>query len=107
MKSLKVEEGNTVKKGDLVATIDEEPILNKLNQVKAQLKIAKQFVKDLQDKIDSVDSLESDITTSQKQMDESSSNTQSMYTELKSKREVFNLPSLCSYRYMNKLSNGI
>lgn len=41
VESLKVEEGNVVKKGDLLATIDDEPILNKLNQVKAQLKIAK------------------------------------------------------------------
>lgn len=61
-----------------------------INQYQAQLKVATQFVEDLQAKIDSVDSLESDITTSQKQMDESSSTTQSMYEQLKSRRESYN-----------------
>ena len=61
-----------------------------IKQYDAQLNLAKQFVKELQDKIDSVDSLESDITSSQKQMDESSNSTQSMYEQLKTKREEYN-----------------
>ena len=61
-----------------------------IKQYEAQLVVAKQFVKDLQDKIDSVDILENDITSSQKQMDASSSTTQSMYAELKTKREEYN-----------------
>ncbi len=61
-----------------------------IKQYESQLAIAKQLVNDIQDKISSVDSLESDITISQKLMDESSNNTQSMYTELKSKREQYN-----------------
>ena len=39
--SLNSEEGNTIKKGDLLAEIDAEPVLNKLKQAKAQLEIAK------------------------------------------------------------------
>jgi len=61
-----------------------------VKQYEAQLTLAKQFIKDIQSKIDSVDSLENDITVSQKQMDESSSNTQSMYAKLKVKREEYN-----------------
>lgn len=61
-----------------------------IKQYKAQLKLAKQFIEDLQAKIDSVDSLESDITTSQQKMNESSSDTQSMYEQLKLKRENYN-----------------
>lgn len=38
---LKVDEGDVIKKGDLVAILDDKPILNKLNQAKAQLEIAK------------------------------------------------------------------
>lgn len=60
-----------------------------IKQYELQLKLAKDFVNELQAKIDSVDSLESDITSSQKQMDESSNSTQSMYEELKSKRENY------------------
>ncbi len=41
IKELVVDEGDIVKKGDLLAKIDEEPILNKLNQAKAQMEIAK------------------------------------------------------------------
>ena len=41
VESLKVEEGEVIKKGDLLATIDNKPILNKLNQAKAQLEIAR------------------------------------------------------------------
>lgn len=62
-----------------------------VKQYDAQLIVAKQILKDLQAKIDSVDSLESDITTSQKQMNENSNSTQSAYTELKSKREQYNI----------------
>lgn len=61
-----------------------------IKQYEAQLKLAKQFIEDLQAKIDSVDSLESDITTSQQKMNESSSDTQSMYEQLKLKRENYN-----------------
>ena len=61
-----------------------------IKQYEAQLKLAKQFIEDLQAKIDSVDSLESDITTSQQKMNESSSDTQSMYEQLKIKRENYN-----------------
>ena len=39
--SLKVEEGNTVKKGDLLASIEESLNLSKLNQAKAQMETAK------------------------------------------------------------------
>lgn len=75
----------------LQALQDKASSLNEnIKQYDAQLVLAKQFVKELQDKISSVDSLESDITTSQKQMDESSSNSQSMYAELKTKREEYN-----------------
>ena len=61
-----------------------------IRQYEAQLKLAKDFVEELQAKISSVDSLESDITTSQKQMDLSSNDTQSMYEELRAKRESYN-----------------
>jgi len=61
-----------------------------IKNYEAQLLVAKQFVKEIQDKINSVDNLESDITISQKQMDESSSTTHSMYEELKTKREEYN-----------------
>ena len=75
----------------LQALQDKSTVLSAdIKQYEAQLVVAKQFVKDLQDKIDSVDSLESDITSSQKQMDESSTNTQSMYAELKNKRDEYN-----------------
>ena len=59
-------------------------------QYQAQLNVAKQFVKDIQDKINSVDNLESDITSSQKQMSESSDSSKSMYAELKTKRDEYN-----------------
>ena len=61
-----------------------------IKQYEAQLKLARQFVSDLQDKIDSADSLESDITTSQKEMNESSNSSKSMYAELKIKRDEYN-----------------
>ncbi len=61
-----------------------------ISQYEAQLKLAKDFIAELQAKIDSVDSLESDITSSQKQMDESSNSSQSMYEQLKTKREEYN-----------------
>ena len=61
-----------------------------IKQYESQLMVAKQFVKELQDKIDSVDSLESDITISQKEMDESTNSSKSMYAELKTKREEYN-----------------
>ncbi|MBQ3503012.1 MAG: chromosome segregation protein SMC, partial [Clostridia bacterium] len=61
-----------------------------ISQYEAQLKLAKDFIVELQAKIDSVDSLESDITSSQKQMDESSNDSQSMYEQLKTKREEYN-----------------
>ena len=61
-----------------------------IKQYDAQLAVAMQFVSELQAKIDSVDSLESDITTSQKQMDENTNSTQSMYEQLKTKREQYN-----------------
>ncbi len=67
-----------------------EVLTQNINQYESQLTVAKQIIKDLQDKIDSVDSLETDITTSQKQMSETSNSSQSMYTELKSKREEYN-----------------
>ncbi|MBO5910530.1 MAG: chromosome segregation protein SMC [Clostridia bacterium] len=70
---------------DKLTSLEEE-----IKQYEAQLSVAKQFIKELQDKIDSVDSLESDITSSQKQMDENSSTTQSMYEQLKSRRENYN-----------------
>lgn len=41
VEALKVEEGIEVKKGDLLAKLDEVPNLNKLNQAKAQMEIAK------------------------------------------------------------------
>lgn len=41
LKDLKVDEGDLIKKGDLLAVLDDEPILNKLNQAKAQMEIAK------------------------------------------------------------------
>ena len=63
---------------------------NEIKQYEAQLKVAKQFVDELQNKINSADSLEEDITSSQKQMSESSTNSQSMYAELKTKREQYN-----------------
>lgn len=41
IENLKVDEGDVIKKGDLIAVLDNEPILNKLNQAKAQMEIAK------------------------------------------------------------------
>lgn len=41
LSNLNFEEGEIIKKGELLATLDEEPILNKLNQAKAQLKVAR------------------------------------------------------------------
>ena len=61
-----------------------------VKQYQAQLNVAKQFVHDIQNKIDSVDNLESDITSSQKQMNESSDSSKSMYAELKTKRDEYN-----------------
>ena len=61
-----------------------------VKQYEAQLALAKQFIADIQDKINSVDSLESDITSSQKLMNESSLNSESMYSQLKIKREEYN-----------------
>lgn len=40
VETLKFEEGEVIKKGALLATLDNKPILNKLNQAKAQLEIA-------------------------------------------------------------------
>lgn len=41
VEDLKVDEGDEIKKGDLLAILDKEPILNKLNQAKAQMEIAR------------------------------------------------------------------
>ena len=41
IENLLVEEGTKVKKGDLLAAIDEEPVFNKLNQAKAQQELAR------------------------------------------------------------------
>ena len=62
-----------------------------INGLEAQLLVATNFIDELQNKINSVDSLESDITTTQKQMDENSNSSQNMYTELKTRREQYNL----------------
>ncbi len=67
-----------------------EGLNTNVKQYQAQLNVAKQFVQDIQDKIDSVDNLESDITSSQKQMSENSDSSKSMYAELKTKRDEYN-----------------
>lgn len=41
LKNMRFEEGDVIQKGDIVATLDDEPVLNKLNQAKAQLEQAK------------------------------------------------------------------
>ena len=65
-------------------------LMENVKQYEAQLSIAKSFVVEIQSKIDSVDMLESDITTSQKQMDETTLNSQSAYEKLKNERESYN-----------------
>lgn len=65
-------------------------LLENAKQYEAQLKVAKDFVREIEAKIDSVDMLESDITSSQKQMDATTLNSQSMYEQLKNKRESYN-----------------
>ncbi|MFQ6724125.1 MAG: chromosome segregation protein SMC, partial [Clostridia bacterium] len=91
--SVKLQQLNTEfasKISKLQALQDKSSALNTdIKQYEAQLILAKQYLQELQQKIDSVDSLESDITSSQIKVNESSSNSQSMYTELKTKREEY------------------
>ena len=56
----------------------------------SQINTALSYIEELQSKIDSVDMLEVDINTSQKQVDALSENSKSTYEELKSKRELYN-----------------
>ncbi len=92
--TVKLQDINSIHASKLSTLQAQQEKLDTLNedikQYTAQLNLAKQFVKDLQDKIDSVDMLENDITVSQQQMDASSYSTQSVYEQLKSKREAYN-----------------
>ena len=92
--TVKLQDINSVYASKLSTMQAQQEKLDKLGedikQHSIQLDLAKQLVKELQDKIDSVDMLENDINVSQEQMNASTFNTQSMYEQLKSKRETYN-----------------
>lgn len=67
-----------------------DTILLDIKTLNSQILACENFIKELQQKIDSVDMLEVDISASQKKVDALSSNSKSAYEELKSKREAYN-----------------
>jgi len=61
-----------------------------IRELNARNNLAKSQIEAIQKEIDSADMLESDINTSQKQVDEYSENSKTAYEELKTQREKYN-----------------